>query len=304
VTAGIARAQAAWLRLRPNTRGAIWLFLCGALFACADGLAKLFTRQGFDVFEIAFVRYLLGLVFVVPVVAAAGWPSLATRRPALHATRATMVAISQVLAYYALAHMYVADVTAINFVRPLFIALLAVVFLGEQVDARRWIATAIGFGGVVVMARPGGGIGSAALAAVASTALLGAAMVSVARYADTETPLRFVFYYHAGGALVFLAPVYFVWRAPSAAQWALFLALALFSVLAQTCAVRAYAVGEASVVGPVDYLRLIFAALIGYALFGEVPGAATWIGAAIIVASALYVARRGRFGARKVRQPG
>ena len=220
----------------------------------------------------------------------------------MHAIRATMVASSQVLAYYALSRMYIADVTAINFVRPLFIAVLAVMFVGEKVDWRRWVATAIGFGGVVVMARPGaGGIDPAALAAVASTALLAAAMVMVTRYADSETTLRFVFYYHAGGAVLFLVPTWFAWRAPDGGQWALFLALAVLSVLAQTCGVRGYAVGEASVVGPIDYLRLIFAALAGYALFGEVPGALTWIGAGIIVASALYVAQRGRFGARRVR---
>lgn len=302
MNATVERGRSAWLSIGPNTRGAIWLFFCGALFACADGLAKYFTREGFDVFQIACVRYLLGLVFVVPVVAAAGWPSLATRRPVLHATRAAMVAISQVLAYYALAHMYVADVTAINFVRPLFIAVLAVLFLGERVAWRRWLATAIGFGGVIVMVRPSaGGVELAALAAVTSTAMLGAAMVMVSRYADTETALRFVFFYHAGGAILFVVPALFVWQAPDAIQWLLFLALALLSVLAQTCGVRGYAVGEASVVGPVDYLRLIFAAAVGYALFAEVPGPATWIGAAIIIASALNVARQGRSGGRRAR---
>jgi drug/metabolite transporter (DMT)-like permease len=126
-------------------------------------------------------------------------------------------------------------------------------------------------------------------------------MTMVARYADSETPLRFVFYYHAIGALLFAVPALLAWRALQPIHWVMFGMLALLSVLAQTCAVRAYAVGEASVVGPVDYLRLISAAAVGYALFGEFPGAPTWIGAAVIVASALYVARRGRFGARKVR---
>jgi drug/metabolite transporter (DMT)-like permease len=300
MTAGGLRAS--WLAIRPNTRGAIWIFFSGALFACADGIAKTMARDGFDVFEIACLRYLLGLIFVVPVVAAAGWSSLATRRPVLHAARATMVSISQILAYVALSHMYIADVTAINFARPLCVAVLAVLFLGERVDWRRWLATAVGFCGVIVMARPGaGGAPLAALAAVASTALLAAAMVMVSRYADSETALRFVFYYHAGGALLFSVPAIFLWRTPDTLQWALFLALALFSVLAQTCAVRGYAIGEASVIGPVDYLRLIFAALIGYTLFSEAPGPATWLGAAVIVASAVYVARRGRYGRRAAR---
>ena len=303
MTAGLARVRTAWLGIRPNTRGAIWMFFCGALFAGADGLAKYFTREGFDVFQIACVLYVLGLMFLMPVVMAAGLGSLATGRPAMHAGRATISALSQVLVYYALAHLYVADVTAINFVRPLFIVILAVLFLREHVDWRRWTATIIGFGGVIVMARPGSGTMPelAALAAVGSTALLAISMAMVARYADSESPLRFVFYYHAGGALLFVVPALLAWQTPTMTHWIMFLLLALLSVVAQTCAVRAYAIGEASVVGPVDYLRLISAAAVGYALFGEFPGAPTWIGAAIIVASALYVARRGRFGARKAR---
>ena len=106
MTAGFARMQTAWLGIRPNTRGAIWMFFCGALFAGADGLAKYFTREGFDVFQIACVRYVLGLMFLMPVVMAAGLRSLATRRPAMHAARATMSALSQVMVYYALAHLY------------------------------------------------------------------------------------------------------------------------------------------------------------------------------------------------------
>jgi drug/metabolite transporter (DMT)-like permease len=126
--------------------------------------------------------------------------------------------------------------------------------------------------------------------------------IIVARYADTERPIQYVFFYNVGATAMFLVPAILVWREPGAADLGLMFLLGVLGLAAEFCAIKALSTGEASVVGPVEYVRLIFATLVGYALFRELPGVLTWIGAAIIVASALYVARRGRFGARRVRQ--
>jgi len=289
--------------MSPNTIGAIWMGLSAGLFACADGTAKALSQNGIHVFEIAFMRYALCLIFLAPYTLLLKRRLLKTQHPYAHLTRALMVSAAQILGYYALSRMFVADVTAINFARPLCITILAVLILRERVAWRRWAATAIGFGGVVVMVRPGAaGIEPAALAALGTMLLFSAQSVIIARYADTEKPIQYVFFYHVLATASFAVPAILAWRDPTIADLALMFLLGIVSLAAEICSIKALSSGEASVVGPVEYVRLIFAALIGYALFSEVPGAATWIGAAIIVASAVYIARSGRFGARRVRQ--
>ena len=289
--------------MSPNTIGAIWMGLSAGLFACADGTAKALSQNGIHVFEIAFMRYALCLIFLAPYTLLLKRRLLKTQHPYAHLTRALMVSAAQILGYYALSRMFVADVTAINFARPLCITILAVLILRERVAWRRWAATVIGFGGVIVMVRPGAaGIEPAALAALGTMLLFSAQSVIIARYADTEKPIQYVFFYHVLATASFAVPAILAWRDPTIADLALMFLLGIVSLAAEICSIKALSSGEASVVGPVEYVRLIFAALIGYALFSEVPGAATWIGAAIIVASAVYIARSGRFGARRVRQ--
>jgi drug/metabolite transporter (DMT)-like permease len=288
--------------MSPNTRGAIWMALSAALFACADSTAKQLSQNGIPVFEIAFMRYALCLTFLGPYALLLKRQQLKTRHPYMHAARAVLVSVAQVLGYYALSRMFVADVTAINFARPLCITILAVLVLGERVEWRRWAATAIGFAGVIVMVRPGaGGVDPAALAAVGTMLMFAVSGVIIARYADTERPIQYVFFYNAGATAMFAVPAILVWRDPTAADLALMFLLAMLGLWAEICSIKALSSGEASVVGPIEYVRLIFAALLGYMLFAEVPDAATWIGAAVIIASALYVARRGRFGRRRAR---
>jgi drug/metabolite transporter (DMT)-like permease len=290
--------------MSPNTIGAIWMGLSAGLFACADGTAKALSQNSIHVFEIAFMRYVLCLIFLAPYMLLFQRHLLKTQHPYAHLTRALMVSVAQILGYYALSRMFVADVTAINFARPLCITILAVLMLRERVAWRRWVATIIGFGGVIVMVRPGAaGIDPAALAALGTMLLFSGQSVIIARYADTEKPLQYVFFYHVLATFLFAVPAFLTWRDPTIADLALMLQLGFVSLFAEICTIKALSSGEASVVGPVEYVRLIFAALIGYTVFSEVPGPATWIGAAIIVASALYIARTGRFGARRVRQP-
>ena len=168
--------------MSPNTIGAIWMGLSAGLFACADGTAKALSQNGIHVFEIAFMRYVLYLVFLAPYVFLLKRHLLKTQHPYAHLTRALMVSAAQILGYYALSRMFVADVTAINFARPLCITILAVLMLRERVAWRRWAATVIGFGGVIVMVRPGeAGIEPAALAALGTMLLFSGQSVIIAR---------------------------------------------------------------------------------------------------------------------------
>lgn len=291
---GIARLSAAWLRLSANTRGVIWITLAGFLFISADVIAKSLGRS-MDAIQIAFLRYAAAMIFILPLIAHLGFASVRTQRPMVHIGRTVLAATGQVFGYYAVINMLLADVTAINFSRPLFVTMLAVVFLSERVGVKRWGATIVGFCGVLVMVRPSpAGLDPAALAAIASAALFAGSIIITRRYSTTETPLQFVFYYHAVGAVLFIVPVCFVWTTPSLDQVPLILLLAALGTVAQTCGVRGFSIGEASVLGPVEYTRIIFATALGFVFFAELPGLYTWLGVSLIIASVIYVTRRPR----------
>lgn len=288
----LIRTRDAWLGLPGNVRGVFWLLMYTVSFAGADVLAKTMGLQ-INLLVILFLRYFISLFFIVPVVLYLGVGVLKTERPGVHALRATISVTAQLLVYYALINMYVADVTAIGFTRPLFVTFLAVWFLSETVGWRRWVATGIGFAGVFIMVGPAASEVNyaAAGAALLGTLMFGVAMVMVRRFAPTEPPIRFVFYYHLGGAVLALGPAIYFWETPTLVEFGFIVAIALTSTIAMTCGIRAYSVGEVSIVGPVEYVRLLFAAVLGYVVFAETPGMNTWVGATVIIAATLYIAR-------------
>jgi len=281
----------AWKRLPANARGVL-LILVGTFFFAANDATVKFVGGDIHPVQIAFVRYSLGVLLLWPMFARLGLQGLKTARAGLHLTRAVVASIAQVGAYYAVVNLLLADATAISFSRPLFITVLAVLMLGEAVGWRRWSATAIGFAGVLVMVRPGHtAFDPVSLIAIAAAMLFALSIVFIRKLGITEPPARILFYYHAIGALLLLGPALSIWAAPSALQWLLLLLIGVLTTIAMFCFVRGFAAGEASVLGPTEYTRLIWAAAIGYFAFAEVPDTWTWVGAAIIVGSTLYVAR-------------
>lgn len=290
-----ARIESAWLGLPANARGALWVTAGTMVFAFNDTLVKTLGGTIHPV-EMVFFRYCVGTLLLVPVFWRAGFRVMATRRLPLHIGRGVLAGIGQAGAFYAVVHLLLADATAIQFSRPLFMTLLAVFILGEAVGWRRWAATAIGFGGVIVMVRPGHADFDVAWIVALATALIFAlAMILIRKLAETEPTTRILFYYQLTGVGFFVAPAIWVWRTPVAEEWLLLVAIGVCTTAAMVCFVRGLAAGEASIVGPMEYTRLIYAAFFGYFLFAEVPVIWTWIGAVIIVASALYIARREAF---------
>ncbi|RMD87930.1 MAG: DMT family transporter [Alphaproteobacteria bacterium] len=219
------------------------------------------------------------------------------RRPWLLAGRTATLAIVNVLGFWVLTVLPLAYVTAISFSKPLFITLLAVLFLGEVVRLRRALATLIGFLGVLIMVNPAalGPIGApplAALAALAVAAVMAVGVIQVKKLAESDHPNTIILYTNLGVALVTAVPSALFWVSPDGAQWAFLVMLALVGLAAQTSFIRAYRAAEASFVAPFEYVRILTAALAGYLFFDEVPHLATAIGAALIAASTLYIARR------------
>ena len=289
----------AWRKLPANARGALLISIGSIFFAANDAMVK-FVGGDIHPMQIALIRYSLGVLLLSPMFMRLGLSGLKTRRPGLHLVRALVASIGQVGVYYAVVNLMLADVTAIMFSRPLFITILAVLLLGESVGLRRWSATAIGFAGMVVMVRPGHfGVDPGSVIAIGSALLFALSLTLIRMLASSEPPPRILFYYHGFGALVFLAPALWLWVSPSPLQWLLLILIGMLTTIGMVCFVRGFAVGEASIVGPMEYTRLIYAALIGYFVFAEIPDAWTWVGAAIIVASTLYVARHEAMSGRR-----
>jgi drug/metabolite transporter (DMT)-like permease len=285
------RLVTAWLRLPGNLRGVLWIFIGSLAFAFNDAVIK-HLGSTFDAVQLTFARYLVGLVILAPVFLSMGVSGLKTQRFGLHMTRLVIACSAQVGVFYAVIHLYLADATAISFSRPLFTTIVAVFLLSELVSKRRWIATVVGFAGVLIMVRPGVvGVDPVVLIAIVSSLTFAVANVLIRLLSKTDPPNRILFYYHGGGTVIFLGPAIWVWQTPVGVEWFMLALIGVLTTIGMTGFVRGFSVGEANAVGPIEYIRLIFAAIIGYGIFDEIPSLWTVTGAVVIIASALYIAR-------------
>lgn len=297
----VRRVRRLWATLPPTGRGALWMLLYAATFAVMSAMVRHAAREIPPV-QVAFVRNFVGLVLMVPWIARLGFGTLRTKRFGLHACRATTGLGAMFLLFTALAHIPIAETTALMFTTPLFATVGAALILGETVRRRRWIATACGFVGAIVILRPGGAmLAWPALFALGSAACIAGSMLLVKTLSKTESPVTMVFYMGLLMTPMSLLPALFVWTRPTPEMWALMVATGAVATLGQIGMARAFAAAEASAVLPLDFSRLLFAALIGFVVFGELPDAWTWVGAAIIFGSALYIAHREMALAREGR---
>ncbi len=275
-----------------NVEGALWMIGAALSFALQAVAVKTLTPR-LDPVEVVFFRCAFGFVVTLPFALHPGIGGLRTRRLRLHVARGLIGALNMFAVFYALSHMLLAEATAISFSSPLFMIVLAVLFLGEPVHWRRWTATAVGFLGVLVVLRPGTeAFQPAALVALAGALMVATVGVLIKKLAATERPATILFYFGLVATLASAGPAALVWRTPSGEDWPLLAFVAVLGVLAQVCVIRAYRAGEATAVTPFAYAQLLFAGVFGFALFGEVPDAVAVAGAAIIVASTLYIVRR------------
>jgi len=287
------RLAGAWQRLSPNHRGALWMIGASLGFTLNSALVKSLLGAGMDVFQVGFARALFSFALVVPFLLRAGPGALKTRHPMIHGIRAFCGAGAMVCGFYAVGQLHLADFTALTFTQPLFVTVLAVILLGEVVRWRRWLATAVGFLGVLIMVRPGAtAFDPAALVALAQVLGIAIAVCLVKRLPPGERHASMLAYFCLMSLAITVVPAILLWTPPTPLQWLLLAAVGGLGIASQAMILRAYRSGEASFVAPFDYLKLLLAGLIGFAVFDEVPGPWTLLGAAVIVGAALYIARR------------
>ncbi|KPF70177.1 hypothetical protein IP69_09710 [Bosea sp. AAP35] len=284
--------QAWWLNASPNLRGSVYMVSALLVYAVMVGAIK-HVGGIIPLVQILLIRQIVMSLVILAFAGGGIRAMLATRRPGLQIIRGVITLVAMLCGFTAIIKIPLAQATAIGFSQVLFVTIAAVVILKEVVDARRWIATLLGFLGVLVMLRPGNeGLDVYALFAVGGAFFSAGITVSVRMLAATERTDTILIWQGLVLVAALAIPAWLWWVPPDATQWFWLILLSLFGTAGQWLITRAYQVGEAAALAPIDFSRLLLASLTGFVFFAEIPALSTWIGAAIVIAATFYTIRR------------
>lgn len=290
--AGPASAETA--RRSATLRGMMWMALGGLLLVTMNALMKRMTAE-MSPLQAQFLRYLFGLLVMLPWVMRAGLAAYRPNRLPGQLWRGVIHTAALTLFFIALPHVPLADMTAILFTSPIFVLAGAALVLRERVTAARWTAAAVGFAGVAVVVWPhlrGGEAGVWSLVMLASSPFFAASFLINKALTRHDSPAVIVTWQNLVVTLLALPLALPFWEAPSAFQWGAFLVCGLLGSAAHIAMTRAFSLGDISAMQPVRFLDLVWSSLLGLALFGDSPTFNTMVGGAIIVASTIWIARR------------
>jgi|PersoiStandDraft_1058852.scaffolds.fasta_scaffold10472_4 drug/metabolite transporter (DMT)-like permease len=267
-----------------------------ALFAVLDTTAKYLNTQ-MDTFQIAWARYTSAFVLTLIVSNPLTHTSLLrTASPKLQIVRSVLLVASTVLNFLALRWLQLDEVLSIIFTFPFIVAIASGPMLGEWLGWRRWCAICFGFGGVLLITRPGfGGMHPAALLSLAATICYGLYAVITRIVSRVDSNQTSLFYANCIGALVMLPVIPFVWQAP--ANWVIALMLlgtGVLGSLGHFFLISGHRLAPAAVLSPFVYTQLLWVVILGYLVFDHVPNHWTMAGAAMVVGSGLYLLYRER----------
>ncbi len=283
--------------------------LAGIAFMCAgvlcltinDAFAK-WLGAFYPVVEVAFLR----MLFALPMIVAAalvfgGAGALSTRRPLAHLGRGLLATFATLTFFLGLTLLPLAEVTAIAFAAPLFVTLLAVPLLGERPGPVQWTATCVGFLGVLLIVRPGGGTFTLAALLPLATALAYALLMLTARMLGRgETIWATMFHATFVPLLITAAMLPWYWQPLALEHLPYFIGLGFFGGLAMTLITQGFRIGIASVVAPFDYTGLVWATVFGWLIWGEIPSSLSVLGGLVITACGVYLAwAQARDGRRR-----
>ena len=272
-------------------RGIGWMVIAAACYASANGVVRAASAD-YHAFELVFVRCLIAVAVLVPAMMRSGPASWRTRRWGMHGVRALFSVIGTTALFVALGEMPIADVGALIFTQPLISIVLAILVLRQQASARSWLACLAGFAGALVILRPGfAEVSFAALLALVAAFAYACATTAIKSLSETDTTMAITVWVNVMMLPVTLVPALFVWQTPALADVPMLLALGALYTFAQYAIAKGIASADARVVQPFDFLRLPFAALVGFLLFRELPDGWTWTGAVVIFAASYYALR-------------
>lgn len=275
------------------------LFMCLAIsmFPPMNATVKYLGEQGYPYGQIVWARYAGHFAFMVIAFAPRYGRSLfVTHRPGVQAIRSLLLFSCTALYFYALQYVDLTLAASISFTSPILLTALSVPFLGEKVGMRRWVAVAIGFGGALIIIRPGGTeFHWATLLVVANTICYAFYQVLTRKISAADTPETTITYTAMVGCIIASVLLVNGVEVPrSAWHWILFISMGALGGFGHYFVVKAFQHANASVLAPFGYGQLIGATLLGYFIFDTFPDQWTWIGASIIVGSGLYIVYRER----------
>ena len=283
-----------WRAQTPVLRGVVLMCVSTIAFAMMHAAVRHVSAE-LPPFVIAFFRNLFGLLFLAPLLMGSGFAQMRTKRLGLHALRGLVNIGAMLMFFSALALSPLAKVTALSFTAPIFAAALSVAFLGEKLRLHRWSAIFAGFIGVLIVLRPGVIVlDTGALLVLASAALWAVAMMMIKILSRTETSVAIVAWMGIFLGAFSLPPALMVWVTPSITALAWLLFIGLTGSIAQVCLSQSLKETDPTAVLPFDFLKMIWATLMGAWFFGEIPDLYTWIGAGVIFAAGFYIAYRER----------
>lgn len=288
-------------RERPNL-GVLLMTLALFLFATMDAIAKYLT-ESLDVPQILAVRFWIFFAVALALARRRGLRRTAlSARPWLQVVRALVLVAEMSAFIFAFSRMPLADVHAIAAVSPLLVMALAAMFLGERIGPRRWTAVCAGFVGVLIIIRPGAGVfdpmSLVALAAATGWAIYQALLRAVARFDPPETTTLVT---AAVGVVCFSAIAPFVWQAPTPEAWMWLIAIGALGSIGHAILPAAFRLAPASALQPFAYTMPVWAAVMGWAVFGDLPDQWTVLGGGVVIASGLYALRRERIAEKAPR---
>ncbi|WP_051548122.1 DMT family transporter [Sneathiella glossodoripedis] len=283
-------------RIIPLSFRGIFLFcLAVLLFVIMDSIVK-YANETYEPLQVVWARYFFHMLLMTLVLAPKLKMSLVvTAKPKLQVFRSMLLLGATICFFSALKYIPLADAGAMGSTSPLFVTVLSVFLLGEKVSIRRWTAVFIGFGGALIILRPGMGIVHPAMFLVVGMSIFYASyQIATKKLANVDSSYTTIFYTALVGTVVMTAIVPFFWVQPDLMGWVMLATIGLIGGVSHFIIIVAFRYTNASTVAPFSYTQLIWTAIFGYIFFGDLPDAYTILGAIIIVGSGLYILYRER----------
>lgn len=277
-----------WFVSKGYAQGVFWAVMISVVSVTNDVLMR-FLGERLHPVEISFFRFFFSMVSILPLMISSGTTLFKTDRPMMHVLRAVLGAIALGLCCYSVNIMPLSENTTIMFCEPLFFLPLAYILLKEKVDAPRWIATVVGFIGLMIILRPGTEAFRVVAFVPMTAAILFALSNVMVKKMTGEHASTMLFYFGVGTTLFALIPLPFFWEMPTLSELGLLVLLGIGGNMIQVCLFRAFSATEASALAPFRYVEFIISALFGYLLFSQIPTVWIFGGAALITLSTFYI---------------
>lgn len=277
--------------LPPPARGAYWMLISAFGYSASIAIVHHLVDR-LPIFEIALARNLFGLMFMLPWLMKVGLGAMRTSHIGKHAIRGVLSASNVWFLFAALAYAPVADVSAITFMMPIAASVLAVFILKEQTSVIQWVAALTGFGGALIVIRPGMAEFNPgllfAVGAVCAGSMIAMLIKTLLKYDSGDTVAAWLFISHI---VLGIVPAILVWITPTWEEVLWMVLLGWLGAVIQRTFNRAMAAADATVVLPYNFTRLIWAALFGFLFFAEIPDLWTWVGGVVIFVSSVWLTR-------------